>query len=138
MLALLLLLAAPASAHNCPPVNLAVSGSKAFTKAFAPVSPAMRKTSANFAQAYIKACAEGLLKAKPLTPSGRLVLVNAPDANMGSIYSTGGRTVFEYWFVTHDGRAHAPSAGQIHEAIYCATVGASPKEQEESGRCLPD
>ena len=66
------------------------------------------------------------------------LLVNAPDANMGAIYSTGGRTVFEYWFVTHDGRTHVPSVGQIHEAIYCATVGASAKEQEESGRCLPD
>ena len=98
----------------------------------------MRKTSANFAQAYARACAEGLLKAKPLTPSGRLVLVNAPDANMGSIYPSGGRTMFEYWFLTHDGRTHLPSAGQIHEAIYCATIGASAKEQEDSGRCLPD
>src|SRR5206468_13045377 len=88
MLALLLLLAVPASARDCPPVSLAISGSKQFAKAYAPVSPAMRKTSANFAQAYTRACAEGLLKAKPLTPSGRLVLVNAPDANMGSIYST--------------------------------------------------
>src|SRR5947208_15771818 len=112
MLSLLLFLATPAAATiNCPPVNLAVSGSKAFTKAFAPASPAMRKTSANFAQAYARACAEGLLKAKPLTPSGRLVLVNAPDANMGSIYSTGGRTVFEYWFVSHDGREHVPRVG---------------------------
>ena len=98
----------------------------------------MRKTSANFAQAYTRACAEGLLKAKPLTRSGRVVLVNAPDANMGSIYSTGGRTVFEYWFVTHDGRAHVPNAGQIHETIYCATAGASRAEQQDSGRCLPD
>ena len=125
MRSLLLLLATPAAAaHHCPPVSLAISGSKPFAKAYAPASLAMRKTSANFAQAYTKACAEGLLKAKPLTPSGRLVLVNAPDANMGSIYAMGGRTMFEFWFVTHDDRAHVPSAGQIHEAIYCATVGA--------------
>src|SRR5437867_1038584 len=114
----LVLLAAATGTHNCAPVSLAVSGSKQFTKAFLPTSAAFRKTSANFAEAYAKACSEGLVKDKPLAPSGRLFLVNAPDANIGSIYSTGGRTVFEYWFVTHDGRAHVPSAGQIHEAIY--------------------
>jgi hypothetical protein len=139
MIPLLLLLAAPAAGlPKCPPVSLVATGSKAFTKAFAPTSPAFKKTSADFAEAYAKACAEGLPKAKPLSPSGRLFLINAPDANMGSIYTTNGRTIFEYWFLTHDGRAHVPSAGQIHEAIYCATVGASAKEREESGRCLPD
>jgi hypothetical protein len=139
MLSLLLFLAASAApVAKCPPVTLAATGSKPFTKAFAPASAAMRKTSANFAEAYAKACAEGLLKAKQLAPSGRLFLHNAPGANIGSIYSTGGRAVFEYWFVTHDGRIHVPSAGQIHEAIYCAIVGASPAEQNDSGRCLPD
>ena len=138
MLSLFLLAATPAATHHCPPVVLVVSGSKQFTKSYASGSPALRKTSANFAEAYAKACSEGLLKAKPLATSGRLVLVNAPDANMGSIYSAGGRTVFEYWFVTHDGRTHVPSAGQIHEAIYCATAGAAPAQQEDNGRCLPD
>jgi hypothetical protein len=138
MIGMLALAIAAAVAPKCPPVTLAVSGAKAFTKAYAAGSPAMRKTSANFAEAYAKACAAGLLKGKPLAPSGRLFLINAPDANIGSIYSTNGRTVFEYWFFTHDRRAHVPSAGQIHEAIYCAATGASAKEQEESGRCLPD
>jgi hypothetical protein len=97
-----------------------------------------RQTSANFAKGYAQACAEGLVKSKPLAKSGKLFLRNAPEANTGSIYPSGNRMLFEYSFVTHDGRVHVPSAGQIHEAIYCATHGASAKEQEESGRCLPD
>jgi hypothetical protein len=138
-LSLLLFAAAASAASKCPPVSLGVSGGpKQFTRVFGSTSAAFKKTSTNFAQAYAKACAEGLLKAKPLAPSGRLFLLNAPEANIGSIYASRGRTMFEYWFVTHDGHAHVPSAGQIHEAIYCATFGATAKEQEESGRCLPD
>jgi hypothetical protein len=79
MLSLLLFLAASAApVAKCPPVTLAATGSKPFTKAFAPASAAMRKTSANFAEAYAKACAEGLMKKKPLAASGRLFLINAP------------------------------------------------------------
>jgi hypothetical protein len=33
---------------------------------------------------------------------------------------------------------NVPSAAEIEEAIFCAVHGASEKEQEESGRCLPD
>jgi hypothetical protein len=144
LLELLLLAASPAASRlHCPAVSLAVSGSRQFAKAYGGGSSAMRKMSANFAEAYAKACAEGLLSKEPLiyaksSDRSHLFLVNAPEANMGSIYPSGGRTVFEYWFLTHDGRTHVPSAGQIHEAIYCATVGASAKEHEESGRCLPD
>ena len=97
-----------------------------------------RQTSANFTKGYAQACAEGLLKAKPLAKSGQVFLHNAPEANAGSIYSSGGRMLFEYWFVTGDGRVHVPSVGQIHEAIYCAVHGASDEEQAASGRCLVD
>jgi hypothetical protein len=134
MLAAFLALAAASPTH-CAPVDLALA-EKQMPATFR--GKPFRETSANFAKAYAKACAEGLLKAKPLTTSHRLFLINAPDANDGSIYSTGGRTVFEFWFVTHDGRVHVPSAGQIHEAIFCAVRGASEAEKQESGRCLPD
>ena len=134
----LLFTAAPTqAAARCAPVQLAVSGgSKAFTTAFALKSKAFRATSVNFAKAYAKACADGLLKTRNL-PS-RVVLLNAPDANVASIYKSGGRTVIEYWFFGHDGRAHVPNIDELREAIFCDVRGATQAEQEESGRCLPD
>ena len=123
-----------AAAPQCAHVDLALA--KDMPAAFR--GKPFRQTSANFAKGYAQACADGLFKAKPLAKSGQLFLHNAPEANGGSISPSGGRMVFEYWFVTQDGRVHVPSIGQIHEAIYCAVHGASPKEQEESGRCLLD
>jgi hypothetical protein len=133
MMSLLQALLAAAS-PQCAPVQLVLA--EAVPAAFR--GKPFRETSANFAKGYAQACAEGLFKAKPLAKSGQLFLHNAPEANAGSIYEAGGRVVFEYWFVTGEARVHVPSAGQIHEAIYCAVHGASQKEQEESGRCLPD
>jgi hypothetical protein len=145
MLSLLLLfLATPAAAApHCPSVTLAISGSKQFAKAYAPTSPAMRKTSANFAQAYKQACAAGMLKSRPLIPvnganAGKLFLTNAPSANVASIYPGEGRMVLEYPFVDSHGKVGVPDAAELKEAIFCAVVGASDKEQEASGRCLPD
>ena len=145
-IALGLLIAPPAvsgSPARCAPVGLALSGPKSFTAKFSAKSAAFARTTANFAKAYAKACAEGLLKARPLIPvnganAGKLFLVNAPDANVAAIYPGSGRMVLEYWFVDHKGKANAPAVNELHEAIYCAVHGASEKEQEESGRCLPD
>jgi hypothetical protein len=130
MLALLL-----AAAARCPPVQIAVA--PGMPSAFGAKS--VQRTSANFAKAYAKACAEGLLGNKPLVTvkGNRLFLWNAPDANVASIYSSNGRMLLEYPFWS-GGKADVPSADDLHEAIYCAVHGASPKEQEESGRCLPD
>ena len=97
-----------------------------------------RETGANFRSAYAKACAGGLMNSKPLAASRRLFLINAPEANVASIYSKEGRTVLEYAFVTPDKRVHVPTADELHEAIYCAIVGATPEEQERDGRCLVD
>lgn len=103
----------------------------------------MRRTSANFAEAYRKACTDGLMKKEALvTVKGanakRIFLFNAPEANVASIYAHGGRMLIEYPFVSADGKAQVPTADELHEAIFCTTQGASAKEQEESGRCLPD
>jgi putative methionine-R-sulfoxide reductase with GAF domain len=103
----------------------------------------VQQTSGNFAKAYAKACAEGLIKKKPLVTAkganaGRLFLHNAPEANVASIYLDGGRMLLEYPFVSADRKAHVPTTDELHEAIFCAVHGASEKEQEESGRCLPD
>jgi hypothetical protein len=125
--------AAANAAPKCAPVSLAASGG---SKPFAAKSSAFRTTAANFAKAYSKACAGGLLEKRPL-PS-RLFLLNAPNANIASIYKSGGRMVLEYPFLDSDRRTHVPDAAELHEAIFCSVHGASQKEQEESGRCLPD
>jgi hypothetical protein len=142
-----LVFAAPVSAAapaKCAPVSLAISGGpKPFLAKYSAKSPAFVQTSANFAKAYAKACAEGLLKKKSLIEAKakdktHLILHNAPEANIVSIYLNGGRMLLEYPFVTDFGKANVPSANDLHEAIYCSVHGASEKEQEESGRCLPD
>ena len=125
-------------------MSLALAGGpKPFLAKYSAKSPAFVQASANFAKAYAKGCAEGLLKKKPLIDAkakdkAHLILLNAPEANIASIYLSGGRMVLEYPFVLDFGKANVPSAADLHEAIYCSVHGASEKEQEESGRCLPD
>ena len=141
-----LVFAAPVSAASpkCAPVSLALAGGpKPFTAKYSAKSPAFLQTSANFAKAYAKACSAGLLKKEPLVDAkakdkSHLILLNAPEANIASIYLNGGKMLLEYPFVTDFGKANVPSAADLHEAIYCAVKGATPKEEEESGRCLPD
>jgi hypothetical protein len=134
MSALVFLAALATLPAHCAPVPVTVA--KDMPRAFN--SKLLGQASANLASAYSKACAEGLVRKKKLAPSGRIILHNAPDANVASIYDSGARTLLEYWFVTHDGKTHIPSVDELHEAIFCAMHGASEKEQEESGRCLPD
>jgi len=127
---------------QCPPVKLSAEGrTRTFIAQFANNSDGFRKTSANFTKAYAKACSEGLLKTPLIGAKARdrrhLFLHNAPDANVASIYTSGGRAVLEYAFMS-DGKVNVPSVDDLHEAIFCAVHGASAKEQEESGRCLPD
>ena len=72
------------------------------------------------------------------------MLKNAPEANIASIYQQShegeppGDTVLEFHFVTPDGVFHVPSAEDLEETIFCSVQGATPEEEEESGRCLPD
>jgi hypothetical protein len=135
---MLIVLLAAAAATSCPPIQLATSGlSPRFTAKVA------LQTRTNFGKAYKAACSEGMFNRRPLITAnganaGKLFLVNAPDANVASIYPGNGRMLLEYWFVDHKGKASAPAVNELHEAIYCAVHGASAKEQEESGRCLPD
>jgi hypothetical protein len=118
---------------------------------FAAGSAPFRATAANFAVAYARACRSGLLRGRRAIGAGaadrsRLFLLNAPDANVASIYVRGAddrppaarRPVLEYYFVTSDGSVHVPSVDDLHEAIYCHVRGATPREEEETGRCLPD
>ena len=126
-----------ASSAQCAPVHVAVA--KGMPAAFS--AKLLERTSQNFQSAYARACAEQLLK-KPLidvaAKDKRLFLTNAPNANAASIYLNSGRMLLEYPFLPEGGKAQVPSLQQLLEAIYCAAHGASAKEQEESGRCLPD
>ena len=131
--------AAKQPAGNCTPPALALANGDR-----APESEQLKETEANFATAYKRSC--GLLKDKSLidpqaADKGELLLVNAPEANVASIYLSeidGNRMVLEYPFLTTDGKSQVPSAGELEEAIYCNVHGATPEEQEESGRCLVD
>jgi hypothetical protein len=145
--------APPAATSVCPrPPMLALSEDFADPRgAFALRTDAFRRTGVNFAAAWRRACAQGLLRGRTLIDAGagqqrRLFLKNAPDANVASIYLDGEegapaaarRMVLEYPFLTADGAAHVPGTEELGEAIFCHVQGASAEETEESGRCLPD
>ena len=135
------LAAIAASSAQCPPIQLTID------KGDMPASFGtllIQQTMANFTTAYARACEKGLLKGKALLPAesrnpGRIFLLNAPNANIASFYTAdNGQTLLEYHFVSEDAQTYVPPADEIEEAIYCAVVGATEAEEEESGRCLPD
>lgn len=130
-----------------PPSALVATGDAKFRKAFAPGSTLLEQTRESITQAFARSCASGVHKREPVHKVGdfdssKLALVNAPEANVASIMwraeNESARLVLEYPFLTSDGQAHVPSADELAESIYCAVVGATSKEQEETGRCLPD
>ena len=128
------------AASQCTPPTLAMADSAQLASAL------IDETKANFAAAFQAGCKKDLFKDKPLidpraADPGKLFLINAPEANVASIYVSevdGDRMVLEYPFLTTDGKTQVPSAGELEEAIYCAAVGATPEEQESTGRCLVD
>lgn len=135
---------APAPACAPPPALALLPDFADPRHGFAPGAPPFRATQANFAAAYAQACRSGVVRSEGL--GGRLFLRNAPNANVAGLYRDGEegapaasrRLVLEYPFVTDDGTAHVPAAEELGEAIYCHVHGATPREQEETGRCLPD
>jgi hypothetical protein len=146
MIALLfavLTMAQPATPRCSPPLVLLAGNDKAFTVRFWDGTPRRRDVEDHVRAAFKSACKYGLLKDATIVKlhgvsTRRLYLSNAPNANVASLYARDGRLVLEYPFVAADRSMHVPSAKEIQEAIYCAVHGASAKEQEESGRCLPD
>ena len=135
--------AAPQPAQCSPPTVMLAENDKAFTARFWVETPRRRQVEANVRAAFNSACKSGLLKGRTIAKlngvsARRLFLSNAPEANGASLYASKGRLLLEYPFVAADRSISVPSAAEIQEAIFCAVVGASAKEQEESGRCLPD
>ena len=68
-----------------------------------------------------------------------LFVMNAPEANVTSIYF-GPSAAPPAMLLESPFRdpPQIPSVEDLHEAIYCLMVGATEKEMEEQGRCLPD
>lgn len=99
----------------------------------------------NFLRAYDEACKASHIKVKKGSGNfGVVYLKNAGDANVANIYATGredtvrSRGVFlEYPFYSA-GKFNLPKKDELKEAVYCYAVGATQKEQNESGRCLVD
>ena len=128
-------------AHECKAPSLAMAG-----KTQSLESEQLKEAQANFGKAYAAACSKQLLADKPLvdpkaSDQQHIFLVNAPEANVASIYLSevdGNQMVLEYPFLTTDGKSQVPTADELQEAIYCAVRGATPEEQEASGRCLVD
>ena len=128
--------AAPAN-FTCDQVRLDFSGAKLD-------EASMKTLSDNFFNAYNKACADHMLDGKKLVDpksvdKDAVFVIDAPEANVVSIYfspeGTPPRTILEAPFGTPP---KVPSVDDLHEAIYCNVVGSTEKEQEETGRCLPD
>jgi len=103
-----------------------------------------RRFADNFRVAFDKACVGKLFAEKPLIDprsidKSTLFIMNSPEANVTSIYfapsAAPPNTLLESPFGEPP---QVPSVEDLHEAIYCAVKGATPKEEEESGRCLPD
>lgn len=127
-------------ADKCASPELALAGGAELESAL------LEEAKTNFVTAYKSACAKELLKDKPLidpkaTDQEHIFLINAPEANVASIYLSdvdGSRMVLEYPFLTTDGKSQVPTTAELEEAIYCTVVGATPEEQENTGRCLVD
>ncbi len=133
--------ATTATATACKAPTLAMAGEDQSLK-----SEQQKEAQANFDTAFEKSCAKKLLVDKSLidpkaADQEHIFLVNAPEANVASIYLSevdGRRMVLEYPYLTTDGKSQVPTADELEEAIYCAVRGATPEEQEATGRCLVD
>ena len=131
----------PAEAPPLPNVDCAVPGLD-FTEVEFGESEKVAFAN-NWTAAVDRACADKLAGDKPLNHPDvlgpMLLLFHAPEANIVSIYRNDRRKpermVLEGPFGTPP---KAPSAEDLYEAIYCTAKGATPEEEEQSGRCLPD
>ena len=131
-----------------PPVVMLGGNDKAFTVRFWAGTPRRRTMEDNVRAAFKSACKSGLLKGSTIpalngVSARRLFLENQPNANVTSLEADrqpdgSWRLVLAYPYLAADRSMNVPTAAEIQEAIFCAVRGASKKEREESGRCLPD
>jgi hypothetical protein len=110
---------------------------------FAVGAAARNRLDENFTVALAQACAEGMLAKQPLVDprskeKNTLFVANAPQSNQATIYFDKDATWFEGPFFADGQHVQVPGPDAIKEAIFCHAVGATPEEQEQTGRCLPD
>lgn len=98
----------------------------------------------NFRVALDKACTEGLLEGEAIVDERAYVkntifVMNAPEANVTSLYF-GPSAAPPAMLLESPFRdpAQIPSVDDLHEAMFCWLKGATPEEEETTGRCLPD
>jgi len=98
----------------------------------------------NFRIAVEQACADGIFKTEPLVDERSyekdlIYVMTAAEANITSIYfgpsAAPPATLMEVPF--GPGR-QVPAVEDLREAIHCWIKGATPEEEEKTGRCLPD
>jgi hypothetical protein len=137
---------AAAAPQSCADLKVVTDGASV-GEHFSAGSSELAKLDASVRAGFAHACSKGVLKTESMVTlgakSGLLHLQNAPEGNIAILSADqqrgkDWRLVLEYPFVATDGAARVPTAEEVEEAIYCAAVGATVKEQEESGRCLAD
>lgn len=136
---------AAANPADCAKVTLDVPAER-FAEGrenFAVGTSARTRLDENFTVAIAQACAEGMMAKAPLVDprskeKNTLFIANAPNANIAQIYFDKGATWMEGPFFADGQHVQVPGPAALKEAIFCHTVGASPEEQETTGRCLPD
>ena len=134
-------LLAAASPQACVAPKVVAEGAS-LGEHFAAGSTELAALEASVRAGFAQACSKGLLttesKVTVGAASGVLYLENAAEGNIAVLSTDQQRLLLEYPFVSTEGAARVPTAEDVEEAIYCAAVGATAKEQEESGRCLAD
>lgn len=138
-------LSAPAAAPipaNCAPATLD------FTAATSLGPKEQALFADNFKTAYDKACAEGLMAREPrvdprVYDKDTIFVLNGSEANIPSFYFAPSGAppsmLLEWPFGAEPGSpSQIPSVEDLHEAIFCTMKGATPEEEETTGRCLPD
>jgi hypothetical protein len=105
---------------------------------------AMDAFTGNFREAMDRACRDGLLEGGPLVDASAedadtIFVLDSPQANVTSIdFGPSGAPPAMLLEAPLGVPPRIPTVEELHEAIYCATRGATPEDQEESGRCLAD
>lgn len=135
MIELLLALAATSA---CPEARLDFRAAAAMNAA------EQAEFSTRFRAATAQACAAGTFASVPLVDArsedkATIFVSTAPEANVTAIYfapsAAPPATMMEVPFGPD---RRLPDVEELREAIHCWIVGATPEEEEISGRCLVD
>jgi hypothetical protein len=97
-----------------------------------------------FRAATAQACVAGTFAVEPLVDArsedkATIFISTAPEANVTAIYfAPSGAPPATMMEVPFGPDRRLPDVEELREAIHCWIVGATPEEEETSGRCLVD